>query len=95
MKSYPVQYERQHKLFTHIEHHIGVAGRLHSSLLRIFFPGFTVRIAVHTAKKCGRKLSDIYMTIEVQDRRGVALLRYKNSVEITVLMLCEKKLFPV
>ena len=44
MKSCPVQYERQHKSFTHIEHHIGVAGRLQSSLLHINFPGLTVRI---------------------------------------------------
>ena len=35
-----------------------------------------------------------YVTIEVQDRRGVASLRYKNSVEISILM-CEKKLYPV
>ena len=60
MKSCPVRYERQHKSFTHIEHHTGVAGRLHSSLLRICFRGFTVRIPVHTAKKCGRNLSDAW-----------------------------------
>ena len=60
MKSCPVRYERQHKSFTHIEHHTGVAGRLHSSLLRICFRGFSVRIPVHTAKKCGRNLSDAW-----------------------------------
>ena len=59
MKSCPVRYERQHKSFTDIEHHIGVAGRLHSSLLRIYFPGFTVRIPVHTAKRSGRIKSDM------------------------------------
>ena len=35
-----------------------------------------------------------YVTIYLQDRRGVALLRYKNSAEITVLM-CPQKLYPV
>ena len=59
MKSYPVRYERRHKSFTHIEHHIGVAGRLHSLLLRIYIPGFRVRIPVHTAKKSARNLSDM------------------------------------
>ena len=60
IKSYPVQYERQHKSFTHIKHHTGVAGWLHSSLLRIYFPGFTVRIPVHTAKKSARNLSGMW-----------------------------------
>ena len=56
MESYPVQYERQHKSFTHIEHHIGVAGWLHSSLLRIYFPGFIACVASVSNRVIARKL---------------------------------------
>ena len=81
MKSCPVQYERQRKSFTHIEHHIGVAGRLQSSLLHIYFPGLTVRILYHFTLQ--RSVAESYPIYD------------KNSAEITVLMLCEKKLYPV
>ena len=76
MKSYPVQYERQHKSFTHIEHHIGVAGRLHSSLLRIYFPGFTVLIPIHTAKKSAKNLSDMWRSRFETRRSFTPLQKY-------------------
>ena len=88
MKSCPVQYERQHKSFTHIEHHTGVAGRLHSSLLRIYFPGFTVRMAVHTAKKIAKNLSDMW-----RSRFGIgpAQLRSVTKIVPKSPFLCVKK----
>ena len=68
MKSYPLQYERQHKSFTNIEHHIGVAGRLHSSLLRIYFPGFMVRILYQFTLQ--RRLAETYPICDDRSSRS-------------------------
>ena len=85
MKSCPVLYERQHKSFTNIEHHIGVAGRLQSSLLHIYFPGFRVRIPVHTAKKSARNLSDMWRsTFKI----GAAQLRSVTRIVPKSPFLC-------
>ena len=46
----------------------------------------------HCKEECQKPIR--YVTIYLQDRRGVALLHYKNSAEITVLM-CPQKLYPV
>ena len=48
-----------------------------------------VQIQVQTAPKCCTEPLR-YMTLHFRDRRGAALLRYRNRAKITVLM-CEQK----
>ena len=56
------------------------------------FTSATDRIPVHIAPKCGTEPIR-YVMLHFQDRRGAALLRYKNRTEITVHM-CDKKPYP-
>ena len=51
------------------------------------------RHKTHIAPECDAKTIR-YVTLHFRDRRGEALLRYKNRTEIAVLM-CEREPYPV
>ena len=51
------------------------------------------RHKTHIAPECDAKTIR-YVTLHFRDRRGEALLRYKNRTEITVLM-CERESSPL
>ena len=65
-----------------------------SSPLSFLFPSATVRIPVYTAPRCSAELPPPEaepircVTIHFQDWHGEALLCYRNSTQITVLMCC-------
>ena len=68
-----------------------------SSPLSFLFPSATVRIPVYTAPRCSAELPPPGLpeaepircvTIHFRDWHGEALLCYRNSTQITVLMCC-------